>query len=76
MSTAEFLPALNITDLHCSEDFFEHNFTCLPRCDRWDDRPQNTIVVTADIVHVVSAILRQLFSVLLIAVFLIRRKAL
>ena len=76
ISTSEFLPPLNITSLHCREDFFEQNFTCLPRCDRWDGRAQNALVATADIVRVICAILRTLFTLLLIVVFVVRRKAL
>ena len=76
MSTSEFLPLLNITSLRCREDFFEQNFTCLPRCDRWDGGAQNALVAIADIVRVICATLRMLFTVLLIVVFVIRRKTL
>ena len=76
MSAFEFLPPLNITSLRCGEDFLEQNFTCLPHCDRWDGRPQSPLVVIADIVRVVCAILRLLFAALIILVFVIRRKAL
>ena len=76
MSTSEFLPAFNITNLHCKEDFFEHNFTCLPRCDHWDGRPQSLFVVITDIMRAVFTIFKLLLSVLLIVVFVIRRKTL
>ena len=76
MSDSEFLPALNITDLTCREDFFERNFTCLPRCDRWDERPQNFLAAIEDIVRTVSAILKQLTTTLFLVVFAIRRKTL
>ena len=76
MSISEFLPPLIITSLRCREDFFEQNFTCLPRCDSWDGRPHNSLVVTADIVQVVCATLELLFTILTIVVFVIRRKAL
>ena len=76
MSSSELLPALNLTELICREDFFERNFTCLPRCDRWDERPQNFLAVTEDIVRVVSAVLRMILAVFLLVVFAIRRRAL
>ena len=70
------LPALNITELNCRDDFFERNFTCLPRCDRWDERPQNFLAAIEDIVRTVSAILKQLTTTLFLVVFAIRRKTL
>ena len=70
------LPGLNLTDLTCKDDFFERNFTCLPRCDRWDERPQNAIRIVQDIVLYSSLCLRILIVGLLLLLFAIRRKAL
>ena len=70
------LPDLNLTNLTCKEDFYERNFTCLPRCDRWDERPQNAIAAIEDIVKVVSDILRLIITGILLLLFATRRKAL
>ena len=37
---SDTLPDLSTVNLTCNQDFFEQNFTCLPRCDMWDERPQ------------------------------------
>ena len=76
MTGIGILPELNLTNLTCKDDFFERNFTCLPRCDRWDERPQNAIRIIEDIVQFGCLSLRILIVGLLLLLFAIRRKAL
>ena len=73
---ADILPALNLTNLTCREDFFEQNFTCIPRCDRWNLRPENLLVTIEDIVRVTFAVLQWFMDVPLLIVFAVRWKAL
>ena len=73
---ADTLPALNITNLTCREDFFERNFTCLPRCDMWDVRKQNILVPLEDIMRIVCRMFQILIVGLLLLLFVVRRKAL
>ena len=70
------LPVLNISNLTCKEDFIEQNFTCVPHCDIWDERPMNVLVIIEDYVRITLAILQWILGVALLLVFVIRRKAL
>ena len=76
MTGADALPDLNITNLTCREDFFERNFTCLPRCDMWDVRRQNILVPLEDILRIVCRMLQTLIVGILLLLFVVRRKAL
>lgn len=69
------LPDLNITNLTCKDDFFELNFTCLPRCDRWDGRPP-VLAVVEDIIRVTGVLLDMVANGLFLLIFAIRRKVL
>ena len=73
---SEVLPALMLTKLKCRKDFFERNFTCLPSCDHWDERPQNLLTRIDEIVQVVTYFMRILLIVLIFVAFAIRRKSL
>ena len=75
-SDSEVLPDLMLAKLICIEDFFERNFTCLPSCDHWDERSQNLLFRIDDLVHLVTAFVKILLTVLIFVVFAIRRKAL
>ena len=45
------LPPLNVlSNLTCRDDFFERNFTCLPRCHTWDARKQDALAKMEDII--------------------------
>ena len=71
------IPALDITNLTCIEDFFVANFTCLPDCEMWDARPQNhSLVKVEEFVQITCDILRLATSALTLLVFVIRRKTL
>ena len=71
------VPALlNITELTCRDDFFERNFTCLPRCDLWDGRPQDSIATLENIVRPVCTAVDLLASGLVLLIFVMRRKVL
>ena len=76
MSDSKVLPALMLTNLTCKEDFFQRNFTCLPSCDHWDERPRNFLAYIDDIVQAMSSSLRLLLIVLLFVMFAMRRKVL
>ena len=69
----DVLPPLNITSLTCREGFFEQNFTCLPSCMQWDNRPQASSLKGVQGFFVV---LTWFFSVLFLSVFAVRRKVL
>ena len=70
------LPAPNITNLTCRDDFFISNFSCLPHCHRWDQRPQNVIAEIEDIVHAIAVILFVLLCSLFLVTIFIRRQVL
>ena len=69
-------PMLNITELTCKDDFFEVNFTCLPRCNRWDGRPQDLIATLEDIVRLICSFINMIATGLFFTAFFIRRKTL
>ena len=64
---------INLTSLSCREDFFEQNFTCLPRCDVWGQE-QHKVSQALRIVRIATATIMLLSSVVLIVVFLIRHR--
>ena len=70
------LPALNMTNLTCRDDFFEQNFTCLPRCDSWDPRPHNSLTIIDDTIRTLCITLRFLLGGLFLIIFALRRKVL
>ena len=71
---SEGLPPLNVTNLTCSDDFFERNFTCLPHCDHWDERPQGALSTFDDVLRFTCGILDLLLNGFFLAAFIIRRK--
>ena len=77
MITAESgsLPPLSTVNLTCKEDFFEQNFTCLPRCDVWDERPQRFATID-DVLRIGFVVSRWLVSALFLLAFALRRKTL
>ena len=77
MLGSAMLPAFNaLTNLTCRDDFFERNFTCLPQCDTWDARRQDTLAKLEDIISAACAVFDITASVLVLVVFAIRRKTL
>ena len=44
---------LNLT---CSEDFYEENLTCVPRCDAWSEKTPSVETATTIIVSIASAV--------------------
>ena len=76
MGSAILPPLSALTNLTCRDDFFERNFTCLPRCDTWDARRQGTIANVEDIIPAATGVLDIMGSVLVLFVFAIRRKTL
>ena len=70
------LPSLNVSNLTCREDFFEKNFTCLPRCDSWDDRPPSPLAMFEIIVRLAGGILDLFLNAWFLIIFTARRKAL
>ena len=77
MMGSAMLPPLNaLTNLTCRDDFFERNFTCLPLCDTWDARRQGTIAKLEDIIRAATDVLDIIGSVLVLFVFVMRRKTL
>ena len=77
MIGSAMLPPLNtLTNLTCRNDFFERNFTCLPRCDTWDARRQDTLAKMEDIIGAACAVLGVIAGVLVLVVFTVRRNTL
>ena len=71
------LPPLNtLVNFTCKDDFFETNFTCLPRCDIWDARRQDAIATLENVIGTACAVLDIIASVLVFLVFAIRRNIL
>ena len=71
----QLFPPLNLVNLTCSEDFLESNFTCLPRCDRWEEK-SHIVVIWYEMVRVFTAVVKLMASSLLIGIFIIRYKTL
>ena len=67
------LPLLDLSGLVCREDFFERNFTCLPRCALWEQYPPQEHMVL-DVIWALSLITMLLGSVAIIGTFATRRK--
>ena len=63
----------NLSNLTCQADFFESNFTCLPRCADW--KQDSPVVSSAiQIIVVVSYVTMLCASVTLVAMFALRHK--
>ena len=67
------LPSLNLPALVCREDFFERNFTCLPRCAVWEQYSHLAHVVL-DVIWAFTSVTMPLASTTIIGIFTIRRK--
>ena len=74
MAESSILPSLNVVNLTCNLGFFEQNFTCLPRCDTWDERPHAYSTID-DVVRIGSIIPRWIVCVIFLVAFVKRRKA-
>ena len=70
------LPPLNVTNLTCRDDFFERNFTCLPRCNGWNERPQGLLSNFDDALRLTCGLLDLILTGFFLLAFFIRRKIL